>query len=94
MTRREAEWDEEQAGWVLALAENRRWRHHCGGDLRETTRPDRDANNPHATYMYRPSLPVECHLCSAIDRSRQDYAEDRRPLIHVARLERRDTRRR
>ena len=94
MTRREVEWTEEQAAWVLAAAENRRWRHACGGDLRETTSPDRDANNPQARHIYRQQLPMECHLCSALRRSENEYAGDNRALVHLAQLQRRDQRRR
>ena len=69
VTRREAEWDDEQAAWMLALAEYRTNLHsECGGYLPETTAPGAEDG-------YRAEPPVRCHLCTERGRAVAAFAD-------------------
>jgi len=82
----ESAWDEEQRGWMIALAE---WEADrcpvCGGDPADCQSPDADRNNPRSTWIYRAGLPVECHRGTArriaVDRHAKDAPDDRRALL-------------
>jgi hypothetical protein len=90
VTTQEPEWDEEQQGWVLALAMWESFRcKQCGGDLHETAHPDNDPGNPHGKGVYRALPPAECYQCTALHAARSDpaYAKDKRALIHRVELQ-------
>jgi hypothetical protein len=75
----EAEWDEEQQGWMLALKVYRDGRcPGCGGDLDVTTAAESEDR-------YRPELPLQCFRCVAFSQSRQAYVEQPHPetLLHL-----------
>jgi hypothetical protein len=62
---------------MLALQEWREARcRGCGGDLAETTDPDREDG-------YRPLLPVRCHRCTALSRSEETYRKADAPHPHA-----------
>jgi hypothetical protein len=66
VTRRESEWDEEQAGWVLALAMCRELTcDGCGGWLPETTTHDDG---------WHVDAPWRCHACTAVSQRQQSHA--------------------
>jgi hypothetical protein len=71
---REVEWDNQQQGWVLALAE---WRaglcHRCLGELDETADPAMDPNNREGTHRYESKPPKRCHRCTALMASEATY---------------------
>lgn len=68
-TRREAEWDEEQAAWMLALADYRSKVHKdCGEYLPESAA----ASNENA---YLASPPVRCHVCTERHRAYRAFVE-------------------
>lgn len=71
-TTREAEWDGEQRGLVLALLSfEGQSCHGCGGFLPETTDPDNDGR-------YKAGYPGRCYRCSAIKAQQKAY-EDQKP---------------
>lgn len=58
----ESEWDAEQRGWMLALADYEATRcQGCGGDVHETF----DVTNQFAWHV---DAPWQCHRCAAIER--------------------------
>jgi len=85
----EPAWDELQRGWMLAL---RIWESRrcpvCGGNPDDCQSPDADRNNPHATWIYQPDLPVECHVGTAA-RIGAAKPDERRALIPQVRKRRR-----
>lgn len=69
----EAEWDDLQQGWMVALGLYDATRcNGCGGDLQETTTHDR----------WIPQPPLECHRCSAISQQQKQYAQDYPDTMH------------
>lgn len=59
VTRREAEWDQPDRAWMVALAAYRAQVHEpCGTYLPDATRPEDDG-------AWRAKLPVRCHVCTA-----------------------------
>jgi hypothetical protein len=75
----EVEWDEQEQGWMLALAVHKANRcPGCGGDLTVTTKPEHDD-------AYRPDLPLQCHRCAGFARSHEAYKDHPHPqtLIHM-----------
>lgn len=88
-TTAEVEWDDQQRGWMLALAlwEERRCQ-GCGGDLTETTRPEHDGLGPDR-WRYAALLPVRCHRCTALSASEERHkdAPHRHALIHRVELQ-------
>lgn len=73
------EWDEQEQGWMLALAlheENRC--PGCGGDINVTTDPKNEDG-------YRHQPPLQCFRCVAFSQAHQAYAEQPHPLslIHL-----------
>jgi hypothetical protein len=67
-SRPEAEWDDQERGWMLALADVEANEHAaCGGDLEETTDP---ANDGH----YKVSMPVRCHKCTALEIAKEAHS--------------------
>lgn len=76
----DAEWDEQEQGWMLALAQYEATLcPQCKGSLVETTK----AENEDA---YEPDLPYTCHRCVAIARSYEAYADQPRPHTFVHRV--------
>lgn len=71
-SRPECEWDEEQQGWMLALAMYRAELHDCGHLLSDTT-------DPAAESAYTVGPPTRCHACTAIAIRQQDYKDARHP---------------
>jgi len=73
----EVEWDEQEQGWMLALAIYRDTKcPHCSGFLEETTAPE-NADR----YRHEPAL--ECFRCRAFAQSHDAYEDqDSRPLLH------------
>jgi hypothetical protein len=68
VTRREAEWDEGQQGWMLALAMYRQLTcDGCGGWLPETTR--------HPAEEYEVPAPYRCGACTALQIRQRIHAE-------------------
>lgn len=72
MTRREAEWTDEERANVLALLAYESQLCQCGGYLPETTDP---ANED----RYRADLPKRCHRCNAVQQRQAEYSEANRP---------------
>lgn len=72
----ESEWDDQQQGWMLALAlwDSTRCE-ACGGDLRETTE--------HEDWVA--AVPVQCHRCAAMTAKQDAYAKDYPTLMHTFR---------
>jgi hypothetical protein len=72
----EAEWDEQQQGWMLALA---MWDDTrctgCGGDLRLTTTHE----------WWRAEVVAQCHRCASISTKQEKYATDYPGLMHTFR---------
>lgn len=58
VTRREAEWDPVERGWMYALAAYRSQVHEpCGTYLPDAIGPDKES-------AFRAKLPVRCHVCT------------------------------
>jgi len=74
---------------MLALAEWEAGRcQMCGGDPGECQSPDADRNNPQATWIFQPALPVECHRTTASRLMRQDPNDHRALIPRVVKLRR------
>lgn len=74
----EAEWDEQEQGWMLALYAHRATLcPRCNGSLVETTKPEHE-------YAYEADLPYTCHRCTAFARSYATYEDqpNAQTLIH------------
>lgn len=73
----EPEWDEEQAGWMLAL---RLYRQslcpNCGGDLTVTA----DAENEDSFHRIPP---VQCFRCAEFSRSHEEWKDEKHPLSYL-----------
>lgn len=77
----EAEWDDQQRGWMLAL---RMYRASlcpgCSGDLAVTTASENEGG-------YQPEPPLECYRCVAFARSHaavaKDYPQHPQAFIHL-----------
>ncbi|MDG4792017.1 hypothetical protein O7626_40085 [Micromonospora sp. WMMD1102] len=75
----ESAWNEDERGWMLALADWEASRcPSCGGDPDECQSPTADINNPFGTWVYDAEW-VECHRASAARRLAHE-PEDRRAL--------------
>lgn len=73
MTTREQEWDEQEQGLMLALAEWERLTcNGCGGWLPETTAKENDG-------AYAPPKPIRCHCCEALAISQELRGDKERP---------------
>jgi len=82
VTTRDSEWDDEQQGWMLALAV---WRANrcpnCGRDIRECTDESADWHVP---------PPTRCHVTTALAIAQQQYYRDSpHPHALLWRVERR-----
>lgn len=59
LTRREAEWDEEERAWILAWLTYRSQVHQdCGHYLPDSAAPEAEGE-------YVAQLPIRCHACTA-----------------------------
>lgn len=78
VTTREAEWDDTEQGWMLALAEWERGRCHlCGGDLTECW--DRSSEG-----RWQVPPPIRCQRTTAIAAGRKPYENnDTVPAPHA-----------
>jgi hypothetical protein len=78
-SRPEPEWDEEQQGWMLALAQCERLTcEGCGGWLPDTTE--------HMASHYNPDpAPYACGSCLALGAVQRAYAEDYPNDMHATR---------
>lgn len=77
----ESAWDEEQRGWMLALAAYEAdLCPHCGGPSSVCQSPDANRTDPHAKWIYWAVTPAECAIATAIRMHPQD-PDDRRALI-------------
>lgn len=76
-TTRETEWDEQQQGWMLALAY---WRaglcRRCHGELEQTASPLHEADNPKNGLVYKRVKLTRCHKCTASMRSEHEHAAE------------------
>lgn len=75
----EAEWDEEQAGWMLALRLHRQGLcPGCSGNLEITAAPENEER-------FHPLPPIQCFRCAAISRSQDDYKDEKYPtsFLHL-----------
>lgn len=74
MTVREPEWDDEQRGWILALAEYRAGLcpGGCGYQLADTRG---DANEDKFTVP----TPSRCHACDALAIAQENFTKNPRP---------------
>lgn len=73
VTRREAEWDDEQRGWALAwLAYEANVHDSCGHYLPDSTAAEADDG-------YESELPIRCHACTARARAYARYSESQHP---------------
>lgn len=80
---REAEWDEQEQAWMLALAEYRATRcPDCGRDVRECTDPASEGK-------YRVPPPDRCHATTALVIAQKVNAESPQPEALLWRVERR-----
>jgi hypothetical protein len=69
-TTREAEWDDDDRAWVLALLDVESQRcPGCGGHLPDTTRPEHDG-------AYDAGPPVRCFRCTALHARQEQYRDD------------------
>lgn len=79
MTEVEAEWDDENRAWAIALlqveADTCRG---CGEPLSESTHPDAEDG-------YAVDLPTRCHACTALDQARAPYQDGRALYFEVQR---------
>lgn len=81
----ETEWDDQEQGWMLALA---RFRadccSQCGAQLEETTDPKNEDRYEHLN-------PLQCHRCVGLSRARAAYEDQPHPqsFLHLVRLKRR-----
>lgn len=72
-SRVEVEWDDDERGWMLALAEYEAdLCGGCGGLLSDTTRPDSEG-----AYLIEPA--VRCHKCTALSAARQALQDSSQP---------------
>lgn len=72
----EPEWDEQERGWMLALADLEAAEcPGCGGDLEETAAPENNRDNPQRTGEYEVGAPHRCHRCTELARA-QDAASN------------------
>lgn len=71
-SRPEPEWDDEQQGWMLALAQYRAELHDCGHSLLESADPGAEGR-----YVAEP--PTRCHACTAIAVRQEQYKDTRHP---------------
>lgn len=90
VTTTEPEWDEDEQGWMLALALYERQRcPDCGQYLPDSTEPlcDADGNvDPVATSRsWRAELVQQCNACIALDNATD--SEDPIPHAHAMRYE-------
>lgn len=86
MTTREAEWNEEQRGFVLAyLTYEAQVCHGCGGWLPETTNGDNDGR-------YQVGTPGRCYRCTAIHKKQEGYEKQspRELVLWPAELKRKE----
>jgi hypothetical protein len=68
-SRPEPEWDDQERGWMLALADLEAGEcHGCGGDLEETTDPENDGR-------YAVGTPIRCHKCTALAIAKENHAK-------------------
>lgn len=90
----ESAWDEEQRGWMLALAEYEAGLCACcGGDPAVCQSPDADRNNPRATYIYWPLPPNECNIGTALKVGEKEFGNPAKALVpRVVRARRGDPR--
>jgi hypothetical protein len=66
----DAEWDEQEQAWMLALKQYRDSRcPHCGGDLAVTTDPKNEDS-------FRHELPLQCFRCVGFARGREAYRDE------------------
>lgn len=78
-SRPEAEWDEEQQGWMLALAMSERLTcDGCGGWLPDTTEHD-------ARHYRADPAPWKCGACLALGAVQRGYAKDYPDDMHATR---------
>lgn len=69
----EAEWDEQEQAWMLALAERESLTcTGCGGWLPETTALEHDGR-------YKPPTPIRCHCCDALGIAQKVRGDKERP---------------
>lgn len=78
----EAEWDDEERAWMLALADYRASRcPNCGGDARECLDPETEGE-----WVVPP--PVRCQARTAITIAQKPYGESPQPEALLFRAER------
>lgn len=76
----EAEWDDTEQAYMLALAAYRkRICPGCGGDLAETTAAVNEDR-------YKPELPLQCHRCLGFARAAETYQEEKHPHTYLHRV--------
>lgn len=82
MVTREAEWDDDERAWMLALAEREAAEcRRCGGDLNETT----DYGN-----RYVPQPPLVCMRCLALHQADEAHRKHPEHAGMIQIVERRD----
>ena len=79
---REAEWDEEQQAWMLALLLYRTQLGPCGHYLPHTAAGD-------AEERYYTPEPARCHACTAIAATSKAYIDSPQPQALLFHAERR-----
>ena len=78
VTTEEVEWDDDQQGWMIALANLEADKcPGCGDRLTETTKPDTE---------YIPNPPLRCHKCTALEIGIEKHRSSPHPhaLLHTA----------
>lgn len=79
---REAEWDDEEQAWMLALQRYRAQVGPCGHYLPHTTAPE-------AEEVYRSPEPNRCHACTAVVIQSETYRDSPQPQALLFHAERR-----
>jgi len=75
-SRLEVEWDEQEQGWMLALAEIRDDTcRGCGGALSETTLKENE-------HQYQVGLPHRCHRCTALAQAQDKHDGPHPQALH------------
>jgi hypothetical protein len=81
---REVEWDDEERGWLLALAEREAAEcRRCGGDLIETTK---------WSNRYVPQAPLVCLRCLALHQAEESHRKHPHAAGMIHRVERTERR--
>jgi uncharacterized protein with PIN domain len=76
----DAEWDEQEQGWMLALhMYESTLCPHCKGSLVETTKAEHEDK-------YEPDLPLVCHRCVGFVRSHKRYEDQPMPQTFIHRV--------